>query len=409
MSSFLQLAIALTIIITAAKLGGYLSYRLGQPAVLGELIAGILLGPSVVNLVQLPFFTDVHLSETIKLLAEIGVLLLMFLAGLDLHLSDLLKSGKVAGLSGVLGMLLPLVLGTLAGLLFSMDISHAIFTGLVLSATSVSISAQTLMELKVLRSRVGVGLLGAAVFDDVLVLLGLSIFTAIALPSSSAGIASIIFIIVRIILYLVIASLVGMFIFPRLSGLVGRLPISQGLIALTFVTILTYAWTAEAFGSMAAITGAFLAGVWFGRTPAKDHIHNGVSTLAYSVFVPIFFVNIGLFANIRELTWESTILLFVMILVAVVGKVVGAGYGAFLGGLGRQEALQLGVGMISRGEVGLIVAAVGIELGLIEQDIFSAIVGMVIVTTLITPPLLRKVFNKKEIEESETPLRGQKL
>jgi Kef-type K+ transport system membrane component KefB len=409
MSSFLQLAIALTIIITAAKLGGYLSYRLGQPAVLGELIAGILLGPSVVNLVQLPFFTDVHLSETIKLLAEIGVLLLMFLAGLDLHLSDLLKSGKVAGLSGVLGMLLPLVLGTLAGLLFSMDISHAIFTGLVLSATSVSISAQTLMELKVLRSRVGVGLLGAAVFDDVLVLLGLSIFTAIALPSSSAGIASIIFIIVRIILYLVIASLVGMFIFPRLSGIVGRLPISQGLIALTFVTILTYAWTAEAFGSMAAITGAFLAGVWFGRTPAKDHIHNGVSTLAYSVFVPIFFVNIGLFANIRELTWESTILLFVMILVAVVGKVVGAGYGAFLGGLGRQEALQLGVGMISRGEVGLIVAAVGIELGLIEQDIFSAIVGMVIVTTLITPPLLRKVFNKKEIEESETPLRGQKL
>jgi Kef-type K+ transport system membrane component KefB len=409
MSSFLQLAIALTIIITAAKLGGYLSYRLGQPAVLGELIAGILLGPSVVNLVQLPFFTDIHLSETIKLLAEIGVLLLMFLAGLDLHLSDLLKSGKVAGLSGVLGMLLPLGLGTLAGLLFSMDISHAIFTGLVLSATSVSISAQTLMELKVLRSRVGVGLLGAAVFDDVLVLLGLSIFTAIALPSSSAGIASIIIIIVRIILYLVIASLVGLFIFPRLSGLVGRLPISQGLIALTFITILTYAWTAEAFGSMAAITGAFLAGVWFGRTPAKDQIHNGVSTLAYSVFVPIFFVNIGLFANIRELTWESALLLFVMILVAVIGKVVGAGYGAFLGGLGRPEALQLGVGMISRGEVGLIVAAVGIELGLIEQDIFSAIVGMVIVTTLITPPLLRKVFDIKQIEESETGLRGQKL
>jgi Kef-type K+ transport system membrane component KefB len=409
MSSFLQLAIALTIIITAAKLGGYLSYRLGQPAVLGELIAGILLGPSIINLVQLPFFTDTHLSETIKLLAEIGVLLLMFLAGLDLHLSDLLKSGKVAGLSGVLGMLLPLGLGTLAGLLFSMDISHAIFTGLVLSATSVSISAQTLMELKVLRSRVGVGLLGAAVFDDVLVLLGLSIFTAIALPSSSAGIASIIIIIVRIILYLVIASLVGLFIFPRLSGLVGRLPISQGLIALTFITILTYAWTAEAFGSMAAITGAFLAGVWFGRTPAKDQIHNGVSTLAYSVFVPIFFVNIGLFANIRELTWESALLLFVMILVAVIGKVVGAGYGAFLGGLGRPEALQLGVGMISRGEVGLIVAAVGIELGLIEQDIFSAIVGMVIVTTLITPPLLRKVFDIKQIEESETGLRGQKL
>ncbi|PWB53919.1 MAG: cation:proton antiporter [Anaerolineales bacterium] len=408
MTPFLQLAIALTIIITAAKLGGYLSYRIGQPAVLGELFVGIIIGPSVLNLFELPYFTDVHIEETIKHLAEIGVLLLMFLAGLDLHLKDLLRSGKVAGLSGVLGMLLPFGFGTLAGLLFSMDTSQAIFTGLILSATSVSISAQTLMELKVLRSRVGVGLLGAAVFDDILVLLGLSIFTAFALPSSDAGIAGILLIVLRVVLFLGIASLVGMYTFPKLSQWIGSLPISQGLIAFTFVTMLFYGWTAESLGNMAAITGAFLAGIWFGRTPAKDHIHNGISTIAYSIFVPVFFVNIGLSANVRGLTWESGLLFLVMLLVAVIGKVLGAGYGAFLGGLSRQEALQLGVGMMSRGEVGLIVAAVGIELGLIDQNIFSVVEGLVIVTILITPPLLRLVFNQKKADGTNIQPGGSK-
>jgi Kef-type K+ transport system membrane component KefB len=408
MSLFLQLAIALTFIISAAKVGGYLSYRIGQPSVLGELIVGIILGPSALNLLNLTYFTDIHLTESIQLFAEIGVLLLMFLAGLDLHIGDLLHSGKVAGLSGVIGMLLPLGLGTLAGILFSMDISQAIFTGLILSATSVSISAQTLMELKVLRSRVGVGLLGAAVFDDVLVLLGLSIFTAIVLPTSNTGIAGILLIVIKILLFIGLASLVGMYVFPKLSNLIGGLPISQGLIAFTFATILFYGWIAESFGNMAAITGAFLAGIWFGRTPLKNPIHDGISTIAYGIFVPIFFISIGLSANARELTLESGLFLLVMILVAVIGKILGAGYGAYLGGLNKQEAFQLGVGMMSRGEVGLIVAAVGIELGLIEQNIFSAIVGMVIVTTLITPPLLRMVFNQKLGERTENRSGGSK-
>ncbi|NJD59340.1 MAG: cation:proton antiporter, partial [Anaerolineae bacterium] len=176
----------------------------------------------------------------------------------------------------------------------------------------------------------------------------------------------------------------------------------------TFGTMLFYGWTAESLGNMAAITGAFLAGIWFGRTPAKDHIHNGISTIAYSIFVPVFFVNIGLSANVRGLTWESGLLFLVMLLVAVIGKVLGAGYGAFLGGLSRQEALQLGVGMMSRGEVGLIVAAVGIELGLIDQNIFSVVEGLVIVTILITPPLLRLVFNQKKADGTNIQPGGSK-
>lgn len=401
MTPFLQLAITLALIITAAKLGGYLSYRIGQPAVLGELIFGIILGPSVLNFLDLPYFTDQHLPEVIHQMAEMGVLLLMFLAGLELHLSDLVRSGKVAALAGSFGVILPLVLGTVTGVLFAMDIQPAIFIGLILSATSVSISAQTLMELKVLRSRVGVGLLGAAVFDDILVLLGLSIFIALTQPESSAGLTSILWIVLQMVLFLGIASAIGWWAFPRVSRRIGKLPVSQGLIAFAFVVILLYGWTAETMGHMAAITGAFLAGLWFGRTPEKERVHNGIAAIAYGIFVPVFFINIGLSANARELTWASVLLMLVMLLVAVVSKVLGSGYGAILGGLTRREAVQLGVGMMSRGEVGLIVAAIGIQEGLIQPSTFSAVVGVVILTTLLTPLLLRALFPRSQTSQAK--------
>jgi Kef-type K+ transport system membrane component KefB len=362
--------------------------------VLGELAVGIILGPSVLNLLNMPYFTDQHLLEVIHHLAEVGVLLLMFLAGLDLHLSDLLRSGKVASLAGTFGVILPLGLGILTGMLFSMDIQSAIFIGLILSATSVSISAQTLMELKVLRSRIGVGLLGAAVFDDILVLLGLSVFTALTQPVSRGGLRIIVGIILKMALYLGIASSIGWWVFPRLSRRVTNLPVSQGLIAFTFVIILLYGWSAEIIGQMAAITGAFIAGLWLGRTSEKERIHSGIATIAYGVFVPVFFINIGLSANARELNWESGVLMLVLVVVAVIGKVLGSGFGAILGGFTRREAVQLGVGMMSRGEVGLIVAAIGIEQGLIQDSTFSAVVGVVILTTLLTPPLLRALFPK---------------
>jgi Kef-type K+ transport system membrane component KefB len=404
MTPFLQLAMALVLIITTAKTGGYLSFRIGQPAVLGELFVGIILGPSVLNFLSMPYFSDQHLPEVIHQMAEMGVLLLMFLAGLELHLSDLLHSGKVAALAGTLGVILPLLLGAITGLLFALDIMPAIFIGLILSATSVSISAQTLMELKVLRSRVGVGLLGAAVFDDILVLLTLAIFTALTQPASGAGFWSIVWIILKMALFLGAASAIGWWVFPTLNHRINGLPVSQGLIAFTFVTILLYGWLAETIGQMAAITGAFLAGLWFSRTIERDHIRNSIATIAYGIFIPIFFINIGLSANARQLTWNSALLMLVMLLMAVLGKVFGSGSGALLGGLTRRESLQLGVGMISRGEVGLIVAAIGVNQGLINENIFSAVVGVVILTTVLTPLLLRSLFPKTKT----APAKAQK-
>jgi Na+:H+ antiporter len=394
MTPFMQLALALIVILTAAKTAGYLSYRLGQPTVLGELIAGIILGPSVLSFLNNPFFSSEHVAESIHYLGEIGVLLLMFVAGLELHISDLAKSGKAAALAGIMGVILPLFLGTLLGKLFSTTTSEAIFIGLILSATSVSISAQTLMELKVLQSRVGLSLLGAAVFDDILVVLGLSIFLALMSPQSGNGWINILWIILEMLLYLVAATILGMFLLPTLSRVVKNLPLSQGLIAFTIVIILLFGWTAEELGNMAAITGSFLAGLSFARSPVKERIESGILPLAYGFFVPIFFVNVGLTANAHELAGGSLWLFLSMIAVAIVSKIIGAGLGGELGGLKRQEALQLGIGMMSRGEVGLIVASVGISQGVIPHSVFASVVGVVVLTTILTPPLLRLSFHK---------------
>jgi Kef-type K+ transport system membrane component KefB len=395
MTPFLQFVITLVIIIAAAKIGGYISLKLGQPSVLGELAVGLILGPSVLDMFHWAPFTDKHLADGIAHIAELGVLLLMFIAGLELHLSDLLKTGKVSALAGTLGVLLPLGMGYGLARAFSFDVQTALFTGLILAATSVSISAQTLMEMKVLRSRVGIGLLGAAVFDDILVVLGLSVFVAFAV--GSGGFWSVAWIALRMVLFIGIAIAVGMAFLPKLSQKVDDLPISQGLIAFIVVTALFYAWASEVLGGMAAITGAFLAGLIFSRSPLKDRIETGISSLAYSLFVPVFFVNVGLAANTRELTGERLWLLLAAIVVAVISKVLGSGLGAKLAGFTNLESLQLGAGMTSRGEVGLIVASVGIAEGIISPDIFSVIVGVVIVTTLMTPAMLRGLFAKNKI------------
>ena len=395
MSPFLQLTIILAIIIIAAKLGGFISLKLGQPSVLGELLVGVILGPTVLNLLHWEPFTDEHLGETVAHFAAIGVLLLMFIAGLDLHLSDLAKYGKVSALAGTLGVLAPLGLGFGVAMLFGFSLESSLFAGLILSATSVSISAQTLMEMRVLRSRVGIGLLGAAVFDDILVVLGLSVFVAFVL-GAAGGIGSVIWIILKMVLFLSIAMAGGVLIIPRITHKIDNLPVSQSLIAFTFVMILFFAWTAEVLGGMAAITGAFLVGLLFARSPLKERIESGISSLAYGVFVPIFFVNVGLAANVRELSSENAWLMVVMTLVAVISKVLGGGLGARLGGFSNQEAIQLGAGMISRGEVGLIVASVGVMEGLIGSEIFSIIVGVVIITTLLTPPILRSLFSQNK-------------
>ncbi len=392
MSSFLQLALVIAVILFAAKTAGYLSTLLGQPSVLGELLVGLILGPSLIDLPHLSFVTNAHLGEFIIELGELGVLILMFLAGLELHLSDLLRNTRVSAYAGLLGVVVPVGLGWLTGYFFGMETQQAIFLGLALGATSVSISAQTLIELKVLRSRVGFGLLGAAVFDDVFVILLLSTF--LALTTSGGGALAVLLVFGRMLLFLALSTGFGLWALPYLIRKVASLPISFGLVTLALVLMLVYGLVAELLGGMAAITGTFLAGLMFARTPEKAEIETGFRSLAYSFFVPIFFVTIGFNINLRDLQVNALWLGLAISLLGILGKLLGAGLGARLARFSWRESLQLGIGMISRGEVGLIVAKVGIDGGLLDNLTFSAIVGMVLITTLVTPPMLRAAFKK---------------
>lgn len=402
LEQFLDFILAIVIIIVAAKLGGYVSFRLRQPAVLGELLAGLILGPTVFDMLHSwPIFrAEGQLAESITLMAELGVILLMMLAGLELHLDELLKSGKVSAFAGVLGVLVPFGLGYATALLFDIPSSEAILIGLTLSATSVSISAQTLMELNVLRSRVGLGMLGAAVFDDILVILLLSI--AFLVVGDSAGGALVILATVgRMVLYVVLAVVAGLYVLPWLIRRAEQLPVSQGLLSFVIIAVLLYAWSAEMLGGMATITGAFLVGLFLGRTPYRERIESGIAAMAYAFFVPIFFVNIGLEVNMRSIGGgEGLIFALLITAVAIVSKIIGSGGGALLAGFPSRSALQLGIGMVSRGEVGLIVASVALAEGLITPDNFSVVVFMVIVATLVTPPMLRASFAAERAGEA---------
>ena len=398
MESSLQFTLALALILFAAKAGSYVSTRIGQPAVLGMLVTGLILGPSGLNVLHSPLFSDSELQPTLQHLAHLGVLFLMFIAGLEVHLPEMKRSGKPAVFAGVLGVVAPVLLGVALGYYFGLDVTVSLFIGLVLAATSVSISAQTLMEIRVLRSRVGMALLGAAVVDDVLVVLLLAIFIAVTAVGGASA-PALLLVLVKMVTFLGVATWFGARLFPRMAYAVAGLGINQGVMSLAIVTTLMYGWAAEALGGVAAITGAFLAGVLFQGTALRDQIDAGLHALAYAWLVPIFFMSIGLQANIWTIGLEGLPFAMAMVLVAVVSKVIGCGLGGRLGGLSTGESFRLGIGMTSRGEVGLIVASIGLGAGLITSVVFASVIVMVLVTTLLTPVLLRAVYPLHLVDE----------
>jgi Kef-type K+ transport system membrane component KefB len=402
MTPFLQLLLLLSIIVAGAKAAGWLASWLHQPAVVGELLFGVLLGPSVLNLLGWPAFAghggSQSLTEMLTDLAELGVVCLMFLAGLGVDLHEMRSCGRVATLAGLSGVVVALVMGAWVALGFGFGLQSALFIGLMLTATSVSISAQALLELGQLRSRVGAALLGAAIIDDLLVILLVSFIVAFAAGKASPILVGTV--LLKMVAYMGVAFALGLFVLPRLAEWIRRQPISEGLVALVFVTVLLFAWSAEVVGGLAAITGAFIAGVGFGRSRQRAEIEREMNTLTYAYLVPIFFVSIGLRTNVRTLAAADMAFALAMVVVAIVSKVIGCGLGARFGGFSLPEALRVGIGMISRGEVELIVASIGVSAGLIPPELLSVVTLIVLVTALVTPLLLRRAFTAKELRHA---------
>jgi Kef-type K+ transport system membrane component KefB len=405
MGHLLQLLLLLSLVVAAAKLAGAAASRVGQPAVFGEVLMGLILGPTLLNVLGWSVFgpgalepgqsgSGPALMDTVRDFADVGVILLMFVAGLETDLQEMQRIRKVAFWAATGGVILPMAGGALTAVAFGLPLLwEGIFIGVILTATSVSISAQTLLELGVLRTKEGSTILGAAVIDDVMGIIVLSVVVALARAGGTIDISGVGLIVLRMSAFFALAALGGRY-FGAVAAWARRLNVSQGLLAVVTVIAFMYAWAAEYVGSIAAITGAYLAGVLFTRTPFKKEIDEGIHPLTYSVFVPVFFVSIGLQANGRELGAEVGFTI-ALLAVAVVGKALGCGLFARLSGFSTLEAARVGAGMISRGEVGLIVAGYGLAHHIIGREIFSASVIMVLVTTMMTPPLLRLTFPRR--------------
>jgi Na+:H+ antiporter len=394
--------ILLALIIAAAKGGGWLSLRLGQPAVLGEILAGVLLGPSLLNVLALPPFRGVELGGIVGHVANLGVIFLMFIAGLETNLAQMRRVGRIALLAGTAGVFLPLILGLASALSFGYPFTNAVFVGIVLSATSVSITVQTLIELGQLESKEGTTLVAAAVIDDVFAIIVLSIFMAVN-GREASGLAGVALLVLRMALYLALAIVGGRWMMARLLPGAQRLPVSEGLLALVTVAMLLLAWGAEMVGAIAAITGAYIAGVLVAQAGFREEVEHRLRAFTYAILVPVFFISIGLQTNARLLAAEDVPFAALIVGAAVLGKILGCGGGALVGGFTSAESLRVGVGMVSRGEVGLIVASIGFQIALLTERGFAVMVITVVTTTLLTPILLRMAFprTRKPLAEAE--------
>jgi Kef-type K+ transport system membrane component KefB len=392
----------LAVIIAAAKLAGAFAARIHQPAVFGEILVGVILGPTVLNILGWPMFAapldafepgSLPLLALVRDLAQIGVLLLMFVAGLETDLEQMRHVGRVAFWSASGGVVLPFIGGAALASAFGLPLFwQGIYIGTILTATSVSISAQTLMELGALRSREGSTILAAAVIDDVMGIVVLSIVVALSKASLSGAVdgRALATVVLRLVVYFAVAIYAGRWL-PNVLRWASELPASQAMLAAVLVVAFVYGWAAEYVGGVAAITGTYLAGVLVAQTRFKQLIDTGVHALTYAMFVPVFFISIGLQADARSLA-EQVPFATSLILVSIVTKAIGCGVSSRLCGFDNRESVRVGIGMISRGEVGLIVAGYGLAEGLIGRDVFSASVLVVLATTMVTPPLLRMVF-----------------
>ena len=381
------------VVLIVAKLAGELASHWDQPPVLGQLLGGLLLG------VCLSFVDNAPLRAAgteLGSLANLGVVLLMFLAGLETDWDQLRATGKAAFVAASFGVVVPLIGGFALAVLFGLPTIEALFVGVIMTATSVSITAQTLMEMGSLQTLEGATVLGAAVIDDVI---GLVVFSlVVALTSSGAEQANLGWLAAYLLLFFVASATVAPWLISRLLLLAERLRGAEALLAIALAIGLLYGVAAERAG-LAAITGAYVAGLLINRRNAYPEITERTKVLAYGLFVPVFLVKTGMDAHLEAL---GTALVFVLAttVMAVAAKILGCGIGARMCGLSPQQSLVVGVGMISRGEVALVVATLALASGAISQAVFGATVVVVVATTLVTPPLLRLVLRRAPVPDS---------
>ncbi len=386
----------LAIILLSTKLFGLLTRKVQMPQVVGALLAGVILGPTFFNVLQETTF--------INQMAELGVILLMFTAGMETDIKELKETGKASFIIAILGVAVPLIGGFAIAMLFTpnwqaisiLDLLQNIFIGVILTATSVSITVETLREMGKLKTKSGTAILGAAVIDDIL---GIVILTVImGFRDSSVSLMSIIF---RIGLFFIFAAVCGVLFHQAFKYLGEKYGRKRRIPIYSFILCLLLAYIAEEYFGIADITGAYLAGIIISNIHENDYIAEKVEITSYMLFSPIFFASIGIKTSIHAMSWTIVFFSLALIVVAILTKVIGCGLGAYMTGFSRSDSLKIGIGMVSRGEVALIVANKGATVGLIREEYFAPIIIVVLFTTLITPILLKIVYKEKDVEMKE--------
>ena len=378
----------LAIIIIFAKFFGIVARKCKAPQVVGEIVAGLLIGPSLLGLVQQ--------TEFLTRMAEIGVVLLMFSAGLGTDLKDLLKTGPVAFLIACAGVFVPLAGGTLLYMAFygpaalgTAKFYEAVFIGTIMTATSVSITVESLKEMGKLKGKVGTTIMSAAIIDDVIGIIVLTFVIGFRDPSSKPG-----RVVISTILFFAAALVVGYILYRIFSKVDNRYPHTRRIPIAGLALCFSFAYAAERFFGIADITGAYVAGIVLCSIRDSKYIAEKMDINSYMLFGPVFFASIGLKTSIDNVNGGVLLFSLAFVLVALVTKIIGCGLMSRLCRFSWADSLKVGVGMMTRGEVALIVSQKGLSVGLVEPVYFTAVILLIIVSSISTPVILKLLYAK---------------
>ncbi|MGM0173048.1 cation:proton antiporter [Enterococcus sp. DIV0800] len=368
----------LTLILFTTTIAGHFSRRMGIPSVIGQLLVGILLGNAGLRFVH----PDILVSD----FSEIGVIILMFLAGIESNLKLLRKYLRPSLYVAVLGIIFPVALGTISGYGFGVALDESFFLGLILAATSVSISVEVLKELRAINTKEGSTILGASVADDLLVILIVSLSMSMLTGEPTAS-AKLPLILVEQVLYFCVIFFLVRWGAPYLMQLSNKLLAESSVIIVSLIICLGMSYLADLV-SLSSVVGAFFAGVAIGQTKVRQEVQLNVEAIGYAVFIPVFFVNIGLEVSFTRLVPQGFFILALTIL-AIASKLLGGFIGSRFSGFSKSSSLMVGSGMVSRGEMALIILQLGYQAELVRQDYYSAFILIILFTTLASPFLLK--------------------
>ncbi len=386
----------LAVIVVCAKFFGLLARKLKAPMVVGEIIAGLVIGPCLLNVVK-P-------TEFISMMAEIGVILIMFSAGLETNLQELKKSGLAAFIIACVGVLVPLVGGSLLYMgmygFAAVGTDHffkAVFIGSIMTATSVGITVEVLKEMGHLQSRVGQTILSAAIIDDIIGIIVLTFVLGFKDPDSNTLLVT-----GKIVLFLVLSVILGYIFYKLFKWYDEKHSHTRRIPIIAIGLCLVMAFVAEKYFGIADITGAYIAGIILCNTRDAEYIDRRVSINGYMFFAPMFFVGIGLKTDFSGVDTSMILFSVGFVVVALLSKIIGCGLVSKCFGYRWADCLKIGVGMMTRGEVALIITNKGLGLGIIDSSYFTAVILLIIVSSIVTPVLLKLLFNKYPEQDAKT-------